>query len=469
MRRWSLLALAILVLQAHPVAEVLAASSPTPEMFAYGMRLEANGDQALYEVVLPLAVYQGVTRSDLGDIRIFNASGTVVPHALRQPLAKTERTANTSTPVPFFPITGRADQPLSDLSLQIKRNREGSIVDVNIARDSETKTGEKLLGYLVDATSLQTGIDSLQLSWADASSGFSSKILVEKSSDLLHWTVVTTGSITQLLHLGHRLDHNTIEFATTSAKYYRLTWPAGQGIPFTLTGITALSHADTVITQPQRLWFAPPASLAKKKKLTYLCDLKGNIPVQYVKIRLQDKNALAGVRLSSGKTPDKPEREHWRGLAYTLDINGESLSTPLIAVAPGSHRYWLLTVEEAENSLGLPPVIEFGWQPRRLVFMAQGDGPFLLAYGSTRVEPTHFQVNALLDRFRREKGKEISPRIITTGAQYALGSEKNLRPSLQSLPWRKYLLWTVLFAGVVFIGWMTRKLYKQMQTAGRIP
>ncbi len=467
MKKFHFLVPAISVLLGLAATEALAAV-PTPEMFAYGMRLEANGDQALYETPLPLAVYQGTTRADLGDIRIFNAKGAVVPHALRQPLTKSERTPRTNTPVPFFPITGRADQPLGDISLHIKRNQEGKIVEVNIAGDSETKTGGKLLGYLVDATSLQTGIDSLQLSWADADSGFSSKILVEKSPDLLYWTAVTTGSITQLRHLGHRLDHNTIEFTTSAAKYYRLTWPAGQGLPSAMTGVTALSHADTVTTQPQHLWTAPPANLAENKKTTYLFDLKGNIEVQRVKIRLREKNTLAEVRLCSGKTPDKPEMEHWRGLAYTLDINGESLSTPAVAVKPGTHRYWMLTVEESENSLGMPPVVEFGWQPRRLVFLAQGDGPFLLAYGSTRVEPTRFQVNTLLDRFRSEKGREISPRIITTGAQYALGSEKNLRPSLQSLPWRKYLLWAVLFAGVAFIGWMTRNLYKQMQAAGKM-
>ena len=55
--------------------------------FAYGMPIEADGEAALYEIEIPAAVYRTVTRSDLGDIRVFNGQGEVVPHALKQSAA----------------------------------------------------------------------------------------------------------------------------------------------------------------------------------------------------------------------------------------------------------------------------------------------------------------------------------------------------------------------------------------------
>ncbi|HEX2933303.1 MAG TPA: DUF3999 family protein, partial [Candidatus Binatia bacterium] len=59
------------------------AAADRPDDFAYGMTIHADGQEALYEIDIPPAVYRGVSRSDLGDIRIFNGQGEVVPHALK--------------------------------------------------------------------------------------------------------------------------------------------------------------------------------------------------------------------------------------------------------------------------------------------------------------------------------------------------------------------------------------------------
>jgi Protein of unknown function (DUF3999) len=61
------------------------AAEPAADMFAYGLKLEVEGQHAFYQLELPLEVYQSVTRRDLGDIRLFNAAGQVVPHVLRRP------------------------------------------------------------------------------------------------------------------------------------------------------------------------------------------------------------------------------------------------------------------------------------------------------------------------------------------------------------------------------------------------
>lgn len=60
-----------------------ASAAERPEDFAYGSLLEADGSEALYEITLPAAVYRGVARPDLGDVRVFNSAGEVVPHAWR--------------------------------------------------------------------------------------------------------------------------------------------------------------------------------------------------------------------------------------------------------------------------------------------------------------------------------------------------------------------------------------------------
>ena len=66
-----------------------------PSDFAYGVPLEADGKEALYEVVLPASAYRGVVRADLADVRVFNGAGEVVPHAWRP-----RRTAGTEAAKP---------------------------------------------------------------------------------------------------------------------------------------------------------------------------------------------------------------------------------------------------------------------------------------------------------------------------------------------------------------------------------
>ena len=63
---------------------ILANGAERPVDFAYGMAIEADAAQdALHEIEIPAAVYRAVTRADLGDVRVFNGQGEVVPHALR--------------------------------------------------------------------------------------------------------------------------------------------------------------------------------------------------------------------------------------------------------------------------------------------------------------------------------------------------------------------------------------------------
>ncbi|MGV1100532.1 DUF3999 domain-containing protein [Thiovibrio sp. JS02] len=437
------------------------AASPSPEMFAYGMELAAEPDHALYEIALPLAVYQGVTRGDLGDLRIFNKAGQIVPHALRQPQSKTARPAASSRPLPFFPLSGGASQAGADLGLSLRRDSAGAIMDLKLTAPAGPEKTHTVTGYLVDASARKQGIDSLILSWPDSASDFFTKTVLEKSNDLAHWESVATVPVAQLNHLGRRLVRNTIDFAPTIAKYYRLTWAQDQP-PLAIAGISAQSQVAAAAGDPQRNWHTATASPAGQKPFHYLVDLQGPLPVERVKIRLQDANAVASVSLSSGPTPDKAEKMHWRGLVYNLTVDGENVAAPAMAVGVGRHRYWMLTIDQAESSLSRPPVLEFGWQPQRLLFVAQGEGPFMLAYGSKAVEPDPLRMGGLLDKLKDDNSRTINPKIITPGPQFSI-NEKNLRPGLGSLPWRKYILWATLGAGVLLIGWLSRKLYRQLR------
>jgi hypothetical protein len=73
MRTWLWLLLVIGCLPSAGLADV------TLNGFAYGIRLNVPAGTAVAAASLPRQVYESATRSDLGDMRVFNAAGEPVP------------------------------------------------------------------------------------------------------------------------------------------------------------------------------------------------------------------------------------------------------------------------------------------------------------------------------------------------------------------------------------------------------
>ncbi len=58
------------------------ATALKPDSFAYGFDITTPNAGPLFKLNLPENVYRSVKKEDLGDIRVFNAQGDVVPHNL---------------------------------------------------------------------------------------------------------------------------------------------------------------------------------------------------------------------------------------------------------------------------------------------------------------------------------------------------------------------------------------------------
>ena len=58
---------------------------PSPENFAFTMAMQTPVEAPAYVLAMPHAVYESATRADLGDLRVFNRAGNVVPHVIRTP------------------------------------------------------------------------------------------------------------------------------------------------------------------------------------------------------------------------------------------------------------------------------------------------------------------------------------------------------------------------------------------------
>ena len=78
-------------------------ASPTLDDYSQGIEIATAGGLPLVETAVPDAVYQAVTRADLGDVRVFNAEGLPVPHAFCSS-PSTEEPSITDQSLPVFEL-----------------------------------------------------------------------------------------------------------------------------------------------------------------------------------------------------------------------------------------------------------------------------------------------------------------------------------------------------------------------------
>ena len=104
------------------VVGAVVVSAQAPSDFAMRQPLLASGDKAFFRIELPDAVYDGAARSDLGDLRVFNGDGALVPFAFMP------------RPSPLVEGVGRRPLALFPVSVDTTRSESWAISRSGCAR-----------------------------------------------------------------------------------------------------------------------------------------------------------------------------------------------------------------------------------------------------------------------------------------------------------------------------------------------
>jgi hypothetical protein len=446
-------AIIILLLLAQSV--VFAAEGPSD--FAYGIPIETDARDALYEIEIPAAVYRSVTRADIGDIRVFNGKGEVVPYALRPP---TRTIAMVSLPV--FPLYGEADQKLEDLSVRINKRGDGTIVDIQ-NRAQPGGQSSRLRGYLLDASSLKPVIEALVLDWRTTSENFVGQVRIEGSDDLAAWTTLADrAALARLTFGGHQVQRNRVDLRFAKFKYLRVSWPKNQAPLESLSA--AAEPADHVIDSP-RVWQTIAGSEISGKQGEYGYDFSGHFPFDRMRVQLPQVNSLAQVQILARATTSDEWRPVASATAYRLRDRDTEVTSQEIAITSRGERYWLLRADQKGGGVGSGvPAIEIGWVQQKLVFVARGAGPFQLAFGNAGAKPAAYPIESLIPGYKTDAEFKVKP--ATLGAQMTLSGAARLRAAWD---YKKLALWGSLIFGVMLLGWMAWRLSRQIAKAPTEP
>ncbi len=427
----------------------LAAEPPRLADFAYAADIRTEGEGALYRLDLPEAVYSGLTRADLGDLRIFNAAGNLVPQSLI--LSRDEQArATVRHGLPLFPLYVDGPRELLDIRLRMERRDQGQSIELERSGSVNIAT-ERLSGYILDARGLDSPVDRFTLSWADRD--FLLRLDLEAGDDLEHWRKVAEQvTLADLHHLGHHLKRERIGVKPVKARYFRIRF-ADPAKAVRLTGVQARTSRSTHITHYQELELeVKPGPEAGE----YRFELSQAMTGERLRIRLPEVNTLAGATLESRRAQDQPWRERRRATLYRLRQHGVELEHEDLSLGRRQDRQWRLRVDQSSGGLGPGlPLLKLLWRPHELRFVARGEGPYTLAWGSARPLPAQ---PPGADAMLRSTG--IAPLPASVGSQVRrLSGDSVLRPQIN---WRQWLLWGVLVLGALLLVWMAMRLFRQM-------
>jgi Protein of unknown function (DUF3999) len=442
--------LALTVILAWGASGLAPAAQLHPEDFAYGMPIETRSAGTAYRFTVPVEVFMKVAHEDLQDVRVFNARGEAVPYELRQ-AAPEPRTRSQGPALPLFPLHGDARASLNGVRVTI--NSAGAAVDLQTASSaaSSARDPHVITSYVLDAREIELPLSGLQLHWADDAPEFSGRARIEMSDDLGSWRLARNDApVVHLLTGNSELVQSLLEFPSTKAKFWRLTW-IGKTAPFELTSVTA----QVAIEQPSapRSTVTANGSRTTAKENERSFDLGAKLPVTEVNLLLPESNSVLKIELlSRARTTDSwhlvTQGEFYRVSTGSSDRNNEPIRIPT-----DSDRFWLVRQTQPTGPIG-DVKLRATWDATDLVFLAQGAGPFVLAYGNASAGPSSVALEPLT------KGVTVLP--AETGRSYLLGGAERLRPPPTTVPWRMATLWSALGLGVLLLAWMAFRLSREL-------
>ncbi len=433
------------------------AAAETPADFASARALATPGEAAFYRLEVPAVVYAGTARADSGDLRVFNTVGEVVPYAWL-PRAAVTRERVGAVALPLFPLRiARGVGEVSGLALSIDRTAAGTSIRVT-SQDGKPAAGDRLAGYVLDASALEVPIVALTLRPQSPGPSFSTRVRLDASDDLAAWrTVAADAPLIDLEYAGRRLARDRVEFAPTKAKYWRITWPRMDSDP-AFDAISA-EPGERVI-EPARQSKSVTGTPVAGKDGDFEFDLGGTFPVDRVALELPEVNSVVPAQLFARALP----KDEWRPLTsavfYRLRQPGGDIVSDAVAAGGPAYRYWMARVDTKAGGLGRGvPGLRVEWRPQEIVFAARGAAPFALAWGSPAAAPVALPVATLVPGYDAAKGLPSTVGVAQAGAELKAGDVASMRAPVD---WKRIVLWATLVIAALVLGTMGWRLAKQM-------
>lgn len=428
----------------------LARADESPREYATQVPLELGGEGPWYRLELPMPLQLAARYGDLRDLRVFNAAGQMQAYALHSGHQQYQQTRS-ETEVPRFPLRSDAAAP-AEAQLRIRRDVGGTLVEVLPEPAGAATNGPPLRGWLLDASGLEGNLERLTLEWSAEQDGFQ-RFRIEASDDLQTWRSWGTGQVARMAFEGSRVEQNDVPLPEARARYLRLLWEAGQPVPQLKSARLVSVRSDSL---PAPIAWTQPYAPVRQSNHEYRWELPLDLPLDRVRIELEEPGTLAPVILSGRAEAGQPWRLLSQGLLYRLGQEGDGNVQDELRLSGQPLRYLKLGVDPRGGGLGAAPKLSAGIRATQLIFLARGEGPYSVALGRAGASPASLPLSTLIPDYRDGRLAQLG----VARASLPAASE-DVMPAPAGANGKRYGLWAVLLLGVALLAGMSLSLLRK--------
>lgn len=457
----------------------------------------SQGQQSIRTFTLTENVYKCLKYPRAQDLVIINRDNQLIPYRLFTPGIRENATSYT-THLTYYPEPETTAYKTGD---QIKRI--AALTGIASGNESDTQWLEKntyYASFIVELNRSDDQLKSITINRKSLKAPVSAMVMLEASDDLKHWTTLLTPlNILYLPGNNRALQSNILNIeGRTSAHYLRLAILSNvQNFTNDIAGISA-DYVKTTLTPTPLIWSQPGALQPLQSKNEWRLPLTDLLPVSRIRFtqaenivfyqgsiyvqppvnpdsRTQanqdNRDAKAKIRslikntIHDPHVPRQTPVDPWQYLAaftqYKINTGNGSIASSAIHITPTQSRDWKIIFQQPDiTSSSQLPVVEVGWTPSQIIFIAQGPGPYTVLAGNDTAPTTPDIPRQLLSLEDAAEQVELVDARSPEHSPAKPISEAELNPYWQ---YRNALLWLVLSLGVIVMGVMAYRLSRKMK------
>ena len=437
-----------------------AALAQSPSDFTTRADVAAAPGASIVRAALPVASIAALRGANGGDLRVFNASGVSLPHALID--ASTDAVARADAPgqrlvaLPIYASTTSTTSGAPTLRIEEGPNRR--VIEYSSTK-ATAATKQEPRGLLFDTRKVDTEVRAVELEGALPNATIV-KVSLDISTDLKTWrTLVSDAPVFDFGNDGPSNRRVALPVAQMfKDQYVRLTTNAPGGPQ--IVALTTVGVGSVKTMQPTAITLGAPVITADNAaEWTHSTGMR----VSGIRLQTPANNTLMPVRILTRARAGDP----WQSIASTVvyrlpgtsGTDGVNPSLPINTPLASQLRVEAL---RGYSLTGVPLALALEYPPLQVLFIATGDGPFSVVTGKAGLETASLPVATLMPNYT--PGAEFATPLLQatniTVESKPRTTGQTAKDSLSELFNRSAILWGVLGLAVLVLGGLAVSLLR---------
>jgi len=444
------LAIGLLVLGASACDRAPTADPAKPDSYAVQIPIAPAPGGSLQRLELPAAALVAIKRQDIGDVRVFDARGKVVPLAQ---VSDTPEGARHSTAVPIYPVIGPitgAPNAWGRSALSIRLAGGGAMKVVTIdSGNSTAHDGAPAAAVLLDTRGLKEPVSAISLDLG-LPAGQPVTLTLVSSTNLKDWQPLAEKVVFRPADGAALLGGSEVALPGVDLhdRYVGIGWGGASGVSLKSASVVTSATAP----RPRIAMATSGATLTDAHQLRF--DVPGGAQLSAFRFTETGPDGIIPLRLwGRAHTEDA-----WQPLGAGT-LRPESGGT-LIDISDPAMISFRLEADSRTAGFSVAPKVELLYDPVELLVGLSGTPPYRLAAGQVSAPASYLALSEIAPPGTPQHLADLSQVRFNIPAE-SVTPTVTLQPGTDSaLGLRKAMLWGALLLGTLVLAFAAIRLLR---------